>query len=190
MEEGAVSLLAGWESFYVITGTSAAALTGLQFVVITLVAQRSIGSTEGNRAFGTPTIIHFCAVLFIAAVLTAPWRSLGGVALVLGLCGVAGLVYAAVILRIARRQTGYTPVLEDWIWHFTLPPIAYAILLVAALILQGNPTISLFVVAGTAVLLLFIGIHNAWDSVSFIALEQREIALEQREKDEGREDER
>src|SRR4051794_27504003 len=123
MQEGAVSFLAGWESFYVITGTAAATLIGLQFVVITLVTQRSTGSTEGNRAFGTPTIVHFCAVLLIAAILSVPWPSLFGVAFVLGLCGMAGLLYAAVILRIALRQSSYTPVLEDWVWHFTLPPI-------------------------------------------------------------------
>src|SRR5258706_8300564 len=98
MGEGGVSLLAGWESFYVITGTAVATLTGLQFVVITLGAQMNRGTAETNRAFGTPTIVHFCTVLFIAAVLSAPWPSLVGVAFVLGLYGIAGLVYAAVIL--------------------------------------------------------------------------------------------
>src|SRR5215216_4192349 len=109
MGEGGLALLTRWESFYVITGAAAATLTGLQFVVITLVAQRNSGSTEGNRAFGTPTIVHFCAVLLIAAILSAPWPSLFGVAFVLSLCGMAGLLYAAVILRIALRQISYTP---------------------------------------------------------------------------------
>jgi hypothetical protein len=174
MGEGGVSLLAGWESFYVITGSAAAALTGLQFVVITLGAERNRGNAETNRAFGTPTIVHFGAVLLIAALLSAPWPSLVGVAFVLGLCGVAGLVYAAVIIRTARRQTLYTPVLEDWVWHFTLPPLAYATLLGAALMVQRSATVSLFVVGGTVLLLLFVGIHNAWDSVTFIALNLRE----------------
>jgi hypothetical protein len=174
MGETGVSLLAGWESFYVITGAAAAALTGLQFVVITLGAQMNRGNAEANRAFGTPTIVHFCAVLFIAGILTAPWPSLLGVAFILGLCGVAALLYAAVILRIVRRQTAYKPVMEDWVWHFTLPPLAYAILLIAAIIMQSNPTVSLFVVAGTVLLLLFVGIHNAWDAATFIALQQRE----------------
>jgi hypothetical protein len=155
-------------------GTAAAALTGLQFVVVTLGAQMRRGDPEANRAFGTPTIVHFCAVLFIAAVLSAPWSSLFGVALILGLCGIAALLYAAVILRVVRRQTAYTPVLEDWIWHFTLPPLAYALLLVAAIMLQSNPTTSLFLVAGTVLLLLFVGIHNAWDSATFIALNQHQ----------------
>ena len=179
MAEG-VALLAGWESFYVITGSAAAALTGLQFVVITLGAQMNRGNVEANRAFGTPTIVHFGAVLLIAALLSAPWPSLFGVALVLGLCGVAGLLYAAVVIWIVRRQTLYTPVLEDWVWHFVLPPLAYATLLIAAIILQSNLTLSLFVVAGTVLLLLFVGIHNAWDSATFIALNLRQ-QQEQRE---------
>jgi len=174
MGESGVSPLGGWESFYVIIGSSAAALTGLQFVVITLVAQLNRGSSESNRAFGTPTIVHFGAVLFIAAILTAPWPSLWSIAVVLGFSAVAALLYAALIILIARRQTTYQPVLEDWIWHFTLPPIAYAMLLVATIILQGDPTIALFVVGAAALLLLFVGIHNAWDSVTYIALNRAE----------------
>ena len=174
MGEGGMAMLTRWESFYVITGSAAAALTGLQFVVIVLGAEMNRGNEETNRAFGTPTIVHFCAVLLIAAVLSAPWPSLLGVASVLGLCGLAGLLYAAMIIQTVRRQTLYTPVLEDWVWHFTLPPLAYAMLLGSAILLQSSPTVSLFVVGGTVLLLLFVGIHNAWDSVTFIALHLRQ----------------
>ena len=97
-----------------------------------------------------------------------------GVAIVLGLCGVAGLVYAAVIIQTVRHQTLYTPVLEDWVWHFTLPPLAYTTLLGAAIFVQSSPTVSLFAVGGTVLVLLFVGIHNAWDSVTFIALHLRQ----------------
>jgi len=38
MADPASTLLAPWSNYYVITGSSAAALTGLMFVVITLVA--------------------------------------------------------------------------------------------------------------------------------------------------------
>ena len=172
MGEAGVAVLARWESFYVITGSAAAALTGLQFVVIVLGAQMNRGSAEANRAFGTPTIVHFCAVLLLAAFMSAPWPALLGVAYVLGLCGLVGLVYAAVIFWVARRQRTYTPVLEDWVWYFTLPPLAYAILLGAAIFVQSNPSASLFVVGGMMLLLLFVGIHNAWDSVTYIALHQ------------------
>ena len=64
---------AAWESFYVIIGSSAAALTGLQFVVIVLGAEISVGGNENaTRAFGTPTIVHFCAVLLNSAIPSAP----------------------------------------------------------------------------------------------------------------------
>ncbi len=179
MGEFGLSLLARWGNFYVITGSAAAALTGLQFVVIVLSAQLNRGSAETNhafgtptaetnRAFGTPTIVHFGTVLLLAALLSAPWPLLFDVAVVLGLCGVVGLLYAAVFIQTARRQTTYKPVLEDWVFHFTLPPLAYATLLVAAIMLQSNPTVSLFVVGGTVLLLLFAGIHNAWDAVTFV----------------------
>jgi hypothetical protein len=67
-------VFAAWESFYVIIGSSAAALTGLQFVVIVLGAERkALGDGETTRAFATPTVVHFCAVLLVAAILSAPW---------------------------------------------------------------------------------------------------------------------
>src|SRR6266508_1546930 len=90
-----------------------------------------------------------------------------GIALAAG--GAAGFIYAVIVVRQAARQRDYVPVLEDWIWHGALPLLAYAALLVAAVFLQRYPAPSLFVMAGTALLLLFVGIHNAWDSVVYIA---------------------
>lgn len=174
MEQAALSPLLEWESFYVIVGSSAAVLIGLQFVAMTMSAEVNVrGGGAVVDAFSTPTIVHFSAVLFIAAILSAPWPALSGVGLALAVCAVVGLVYAAIVVLRARRQTDYVPVLEDWIWHNILPPIAYAALLVAAIRLQGYPEPALFVVAGAALLLLFVGIHNAWDSVVYIAFRRR-----------------
>jgi hypothetical protein len=182
MEQAALSQLTAWESFYVIIGSSSAALTGLQFVVIVLSTEmNALGSGSATRAFATPTIVHFCAVLFISAILSAPWSALASAGIALGACGVAGLAYAVMVVRHARRQTDYAVVLEDWIWHGALPLIAYAALLVAAVFLQRQPVPSLFVIGGAALLLLFVGIHNAWDSVVYIALHRRQ-------RPEGRED--
>ncbi|HET9224369.1 MAG TPA: hypothetical protein VFO07_17785 [Roseiflexaceae bacterium] len=175
MEKTALSPLVDWESFYVIVGSSAAVLIGLQFVAVTMSAEINVrGSGAVVDAFSTPTIVHFSAALFVAAILSAPWPALSGAGLALGVCAVVGLVYAAIIVLRARRQTDYVPVLEDWVWHNVLPFIAYAALLVAAILLQSYPAPSLFVVAGTALLLLFVGIHNAWDSVVYIAFRRRQ----------------
>jgi hypothetical protein len=173
--EAALSPLVGWESFYVIVGSSSAALTGLQFVVITLSAEANTpGGGSSVRAFGTPTVVHFCVVLLISAIMSAPWPALSSAGIALSACGLAGVVYAVTVVRHARRQTGYVPVLEDWIWHCVLPLIAYTALFVAAIFLAPDPDTSLFVIGGTALLLLFIGIHNAWDAVVYIALQRRQ----------------
>jgi hypothetical protein len=172
--EAGVSPFAAWESFYVIIGSASAALTGLQFVVIVLSAElNTLGSSTTTSAFATPTIVHFCAVLFISAILSAPWSALASAGIVLAASGVLGFGYALMVVRHASRQRDYVPVLEDWIWHGALPLIAYAVLLIAAVFLPSQPAPALFAVGGTALLLLFVGIHNAWDSVVFIAFRNR-----------------
>ena len=183
----AVSLsLVAWESFYVIVGSSAAALTGLQFVVIVLSAEVNVpGSGPATRAFATPNVIHFCAVLLMSAILSAPWLRLTGPAVALGACGIAGVVYSAAVVRHVRhahRQGAYAPVLEDWLFHCALPLVAYGAVLVAGLTLVRNPAPSLFTIGATAVLLLFIGIHNAWDSVTYIAHSSRRLPRDDQRK--------
>jgi hypothetical protein len=171
VQEIATLPLSPWESFYVIVGSSAAALTGLQFVVIALVAemQRTDGGTETIDAFGTPTVVHFCAVLLMSATLSAPWHGLTPAAWILGAVGLAGVCYAVIVTLRARRQAGYQPVFEDWLFHSILPLAAYVALLVAAAIMVRDSTASLFGIGAVALLLLFVGIHNAWDTVTYIA---------------------
>jgi hypothetical protein len=170
MDEPVRSALGAWETFYVIVGSSAAALTGLQFVVIVLGSDLRVLSTSTTRAFATPTIVHFAGVLFVSAILTAPWHSLSYPALGLGVYGLAGVAYVVTIARRARRQTDYVPVWEDWLWHALLPLIAYAAFVMAAIVLPRHARQSLFAVGGSAVLVLFVGIHNAWDAVTYMAL--------------------
>ena len=75
-----MTALVGWENFYVIVGSSAGALIGLQFVVMALIANlpRTPGQAQAGHAFATPNIVHFGTVLFLAAALCAPlaryWR--------------------------------------------------------------------------------------------------------------------
>ena len=174
MQEAGVSFLSTWQNFYVIIGSAAAALTGLLFVVATLIAQvrvRVSSPSEAFATFNTPNIVHFRSALLVAAILSAPWQALWNAGLLLGLSGLGGMIYVVIVLRRARRQTDYQPVLEDWLWHTVFPLVSYTALLVAAMLLPGYPAPALFVIAAGTVLLLFIGIHNAWDNVIFIAFE-------------------
>ncbi len=172
MTDLATQQLAPWQSFYVIVGSSAAALIGIQFVVIALVAnmRKLITTADSISAFGTPTVVHLGGALVVSALMSAPWPSLLGTSIALAMCGLGGLGYANIAIHRARRQTDYKPVWEDWIWHAVLPCSAYAALAVAALFLRTTTKAALFVIGTAALGLLLIGIHNAWDTVTHVVV--------------------
>jgi hypothetical protein len=168
-----MSPLIAWTNFYVIIGSSAGALTGLTFVVITLIAQTQLAGEGGAvAAYTTPTIVHFGGVLFLSVVLSAPWPMLIPPALTLGLCGLAGALYTVISVQRQRRQDIYTPVLEDWLWFAACPFVAYLALAAAAALLPDSPELALFAIGGVMALLLFLGIRNAWDSITYIVMER------------------
>jgi len=160
-----------WESFYVIVGAAAGALIGLQFVVMTLLADKPhLASPEAGAAFATPTIVHFSAALLLSAVLRVPWHGIGTAALVWGLIGLAGVIYIAIVVRRMRTQLSYKPDWEDWVFHVVLPLAAYALLLLSAFAARSHQHDALFAVAAATLLQLFIGIHNSWDAVAYHVL--------------------
>jgi hypothetical protein len=164
-----MSAVAGWENFYVIVGSSAGALIGLQFVVMTLIATRPIGPgrSQGADAFATPTIVHFGTVLLLSAIACAPWQTLLGAAISYRVLGLLGMFYELVVIRRMRTQDVYKPVFEDWVFHALLPFGAYATLAASAWLSVLNAPNAMFGVAAAALLLLFVGIHNAWDAVTY-----------------------
>ena len=159
-------LFAAWTDFYVIVGSSAAALTGLQFVVIALVADKRMGDQTTTSAFSTPTVMHFTTVLILSGLLSAPWRVGLWPAILVGVCGVGGITYVGTVIRASRTQHAYRLVAEDIVWHWALPLVAHIGLILAAVwwLSEG----AMFVVGGAMMLLLLIGIHNAWDAATFI----------------------
>jgi hypothetical protein len=165
-----MSLLKAWNNFYVIVGSSAGALIGLQFVVMTLIGGRSVshGEAQAGDAFSTPSVVHFGVVLLLSAVICAPWDGIGTVAALWGLLGLIGMAYVAVVARRMRTQKVYKPVFEDWFCHVLLPLGAYAILAGSAFVARSHARIALFLIGAAALLLLFIGIHNAWDTVTHL----------------------
>jgi hypothetical protein len=167
----AMTELAKWSNFYVIVGSAAGALIGLQFVVLTLIAVRpATASAEAGAAFGSPTVVHFCAALFVSALLLAPWQTISVPEILWGLLGFVGAAYTLIVARRMRKQDAYKPVFEDWLFHVALPGVAYAVLAVSSFTAPSHTRESLFGVGGVALLLLFIGIHNAWDAVSYHVL--------------------
>jgi hypothetical protein len=66
-----------------------------------------------------------------------------------------------------RVRTVYQPDFEDWLFHVLLPFAAYAVLAVSAYAARAYAREALFGVGAAVLLLLFIGIHNAWDAVTY-----------------------
>ena len=173
IDSASLPVLNGWESFYVIVGSSGAALTGLMFVVIAIVADSPQRDTSAIKAFGTPTMVHFCIALLISAVVSAPWHRIWSLATAIAAIGVGGMTYGCVVLGRALRQTGYKPVFQDWLWYTALPLVAHITFVIAGLLLPRLADASLFFIGTATLLLLLIGIHNAWDTVTYIAIDMR-----------------
>jgi hypothetical protein len=168
------SIFKAWENFYVIAGSSSAALTGLVFIVVTLAAdyRRRVGtaqSSEGTSIFSSPTVVHFCAAFFNSVVFAAPWRVPAFAGILIGLAGLFGAAYSFNTGRRARRLDNYSADVSDWIWFIILPFVTYLALCIGGFCLARFSESASYSIAAATVMLIFIGIHNAWDVVTYLA---------------------
>lgn len=114
--------VAKWANFYVIVGSTAGALIGLRLVVLTLIAESPpVGAAAAGAAFGSPTIVHFGATLFLSVLLNAPWTTVLVPASMWALLGFGGVVYSVIVANRMRKQIVYIPRFEDWSFHVALP---------------------------------------------------------------------
>jgi hypothetical protein len=165
-------VLQPWENFYVIVGSSAAGLTGLMFVVITLIPQRRAQDALAKGAldaFGSSTLVHFGTALLVSALLSAPWSTAGQAGIAVAIAGAAGLGYGVVVLRRMRRQTHYQTAREDWLWYLLAPLAAYGTLLWGGILTGRSAGPGLFALGAATLGLVLLGIRNAWDSIVYIA---------------------
>lgn len=166
---------APWANFFTIAGSSAAALTGLMFVVITLVAgQERTQKTmrDGVETFSSPTVIHFCAALLISAILAAPWHEMLYPGILVGVAGLYGAYCAFRVALQMNRMWGAVSIadFDDWFWYAIVPLVAYVGVVAGSVMLFRSPIEAVFIIAGCTILLIFVGIRNAWDTVTFIAI--------------------
>ena len=167
--------LSNWQNFYMLMGTAAATLTGLMFVVTTLIAGIDAHSSTLNAAvsaFNTPTVVHFGTVLLLAGILSAPWQTFSSLGLLLDLLGLGMVFYSIIVMRRMWRVPNYQSTLEDWSWYMAFPFIANILLILAGFVLPKNPPSALYIVGSAMMLLLLVGIRNAWDMVTFLAVER------------------
>jgi len=168
------SLLAGWDNFYVIVGSSAGGLTGLTFVVVSLITDARRVQPRGLKLFVTPTIVHFGTVLAIAAFLAMPHLNPLTLSWGFAAAGIAGLLYVGWIAsQIRVPQIQYEPVAEDWIFNVILPALVHGCLLLFAWLVWRHTQLTLYGVALLTLALLFTGIHNAWDIAVWMAISRK-----------------
>ncbi|MEI9884926.1 MAG: hypothetical protein WDN08_00255 [Rhizomicrobium sp.] len=166
-----MSALSEWDSFYIIVGPAAGALIGLQFVVMTLMADRPSQTTaEVGRAFATPTVVHFAACLLVAALVRVPWPVAELATWFCGAVGAGGLIYMCVLVVRLSRQNAYQMDNEDRLFHVGLPYLGYAVLAAAGVTALWQLELALFGVGLASLILLFDGIHNAWDAIAWQVL--------------------
>jgi hypothetical protein len=188
-----LSLLSNWQNFYMIMGTAAATLTGLMFVATTLFAGLNTHTATANAgisAYNTPTVVQFCTVLLLAGILSAPWQAFSTISLLLNLLGLGMVIYLIIVLRRMWRMPHYQSTLEDWLWYIALPLFANIALIVAAIMLlkSSNLSLALYLIGSAMMLLLIVGIRNAWDNVTFLALKRSHTHPESKAKEKRRSD--
>jgi hypothetical protein len=131
----------------------------------------------GVKTFVSPTIVHFGAILALAAYLSMPRHTVVSLSLGLAVVGLAGLMYIATIAAAIHRMKGdYRAVLEDWIWNVILPALCFGALLVMALLFSTGAKACLYGVAAAIMLLMIVGIHNAWDIAVWNSVERQNEA--------------
>jgi hypothetical protein len=162
----------GWENYYLMVGSSAGALIGLMFVVVTLTAGRDRREVEGGKhLYTSPVVWHLGVVLVVSGGAIAPSLKahlFGAGIAILAILGVAMGIRSAV--GIARtRLSGHENFWFDICWYGIVPAIVYAALGGAAAGVIGERAWGASAVAAAVMALLLISIHAEWDLVTFLA---------------------
>ena len=161
----------GWDEFYFMTGSSAAALIGLLFVVATLTAGRDRATIEtGAKLFMTPLVCHLGAVLVLSAAALVPSITPTAYALLSGAMAVTG-AGLGVWIAIGIPRAPYEREV-DWFdvwWYGIIPAVIYALLGVTAAAIGARAEWALVALAVAQMALLLTTIHNAWDLVTYLA---------------------
>jgi len=152
-----------WHEFYILVGTAGATLVALLFVAVSLGAGfLTEDRAAATRAFFSPVVIHFGAILVISAIALVPSHRSSFFAALIGACALfGGGVSAFTTVQLLRNR--WTDYLQDHLSYGMLPLAGYIALMAAAWMIFTRHEASLDVLAGALLVLLIINIRNAWD---------------------------
>ena len=171
MEGNLPDLMVRWRDFYELVGTAAVTLMGLLFVTAAIAAGFLADESRASmRTVLTPTVAQFVATLVICMLVSVPtltWPRLGAVLLA---AGVLGLLHAISVWRSMSRGSQHWAALDDRLWYALAPIVCFLLLAGAGILLLIHRLAGTELLAGTLVLLLLLGIRNAWDAIVWIIL--------------------
>jgi hypothetical protein len=173
------SLFAGWDNFYLMIGSASGALIGLLFVVVTLTAgYEREKALRGASLYMTPTVIHFTVVLTMSAAAMVPRLGVGGAAAIFGLSALVGLgkeVHSCLGMR--NPMPGTEPAHWSDFWMYgVLPGVIYFALFAASVALFAGANWATYAMAALLMILLLVGIRNAWDLITWLAPRRKDDA--------------
>jgi len=153
-----------WHDFYMLLGTSSAALVALLFVAVSIGAsfltqERSIATST----FMSPVVFHFATILLLSLVVLVPAHTTVSLAVGIAALAIAGLCYTTVVLV----GLGLASIRDfaDQLGYGMCPLAAYLAILASAGLAVARPALGADILAAALLLLLAVNIRNAWDLV-------------------------
>ena len=161
-----VNPIVAWRDYYVMIGTAAGAIVGATFVVVTLAGTME-KREAGLRGFITPNAVNLGVVLVGSGVLAAPNIPSLFFDAVFALGGLAGIAYCGIVIR---RIRGFKLDVDDISFYVALPILSYMAFVVAAWWdwCYGDGEAPLRILACAFLVLLVVGMRNAWDMATFM----------------------
>jgi hypothetical protein len=164
-------LVHAWHDFYLLVGTASATLVGLMFVAASIGANVfKEDNRAAMRAFISPTVVHFGAILLVCIVGAVPSHTWSTLAALLILGGVGGLAYSARIWTQLFVRRSFDVDIVDRLFYALVPVLGHALILLAAGLLLAHSTWGLDALAAALVTLMFAGLRNAWDMTIWIVI--------------------
>src|SRR5260370_7565897 len=153
-----------WHDFYMLLGTSSAALVALLFVAVSIGAsfltpERSIATST----FMSAVVFHFATILLLSLVALVPSHTTVSRAVGIAVLAIAGLSYTTVVLFGLGRASVRD--IADRLGYGICPLAAYLAILASAGLAIARPALGPDIFALALLLLLAVHILNPWDLV-------------------------
>ena len=162
-------MFSGWQTFYQLTGSAAAELIGLMFIVATLTrGQPQPGTGNGQRLFTTPSVFTWPWCLIVSALALAPGIEHDSACLLMMAVALGGCIYVLPIAVRHRPDEGPDPPERLLVLRrgARLAVRGFGGLLRVAFLRLPHAA---YAVGLTLLALLMVAIRNSWDLVTWLA---------------------